>query len=146
MSWMQYDYGVEGNLYWCVNCNKEDAWENANDIGGAVGEGNLTYPSKKFRLKEPLSTLRLESIREGLEDYEYFWMIEQAIVAYNAANGTSHDPKVLMKPLYEGLYDGVIPVRDNAEVFHQRRITVLTILQTITADPASGIAALEAQA
>lgn len=146
LSWMQFDYGAEGNLYWCVNCNKEDAWENANDIGGAVGEGNLTYPSTKFRLKEPLSTMRLESIREGLEDYEYFWMIEQAILQYNAANGTSHDPKVLMKPLYEGLYDGMIPVRDNADVFMQRRITVLEILQTIMADPASGIAALQAQA
>ena len=144
LSWMQFDYGSEGNLYWCVNCNKEDAWEQANDIGGAVCEGNLTYPAKKFRLKEPLSTLRLESIREGLEDYEYFWMIEQAIFAYNEANGTNYDPKVLMASLYEGLYNGMIPERGNAEIFMQRRITVLEILQTITKDPTSGIAALEA--
>lgn len=145
LSWMQFDYGSEGNLYWCVNCSKDDMWENAYAIGGAVGEGNLTYPAAKFRLKEPLSTLRLESIREGLEDYEYLWMIEQAILQYNAENGTDHDPKMLMSSLYESLYEGMIPQRDNAEIFHQRRITVLDILQTITADPASGIAALEAR-
>lgn len=145
LSWMQFDYGSEGNLYWCVNCSKEDMWENAYAIGGAVGEGNLTYPAAKFRLKEPLPTMRLESIREGLEDYEYLWMIEQAILAYNAENGTQHDPETLMASLYESLYEGMIPQRDNAEIFHQRRITVLDILQTITADPASGIAALEAR-
>lgn len=145
LSWMQYDYGSEGNLYWCVNCSKEDMWEEAYAIGGAVGEGNLTYPAKKFRLKEPLPTMRLESIREGLEDYEYLWMIEQAVLQYNAENGTNHDAKALMASLYESLYDGMIPHRDNAEIFHQRRITVLDVLQTITADPASGIAALEAR-
>ncbi len=145
LSWMQFDYDSDGNLYWCVNCSKDDMWENAYDIGGAVGEGNLTYPASKFRLKEPLSTLRLESIREGQEDYEYFWMIEQAILRYNGENGTDYDPEVLMASLYESLYEGMIPVRDNAEIFHQRRITVLDILQTITADPASGIAALEAR-
>lgn len=145
LSWMQFDYDSDGNLYWCVNCSKEDMWENANDIGGAVGEGNLTYPAAKFRLKAPLSTLRLESIREGQEDYEYLWMIEQAIMQYNEANGTEYDPKALMAPLYESLYEGMIPVRDNAEIFHQRRITVLDILQTITADPASGIVALQAR-
>lgn len=145
LSWMQFDYDSDGNLYWCVNCSKEDMWENAYDIGGAVGEGNLTYPAAKFRLKAPLSTLRLESIREGQEDYEYLWMIEQAILQYNEANGTEHDPEELMASLYESLYEGMIPVRDNAEIFHQRRITVLDILQTITADPASGIAALQAR-
>ena len=107
-------------------------------------EGNLTYPAKKFKTKEPLSTLRLESIREGMEDYEYFWMIEQAITVYNAENGTAYDPQTLMDPLYDGLYNGMIPVRNNAENFHNSRLTVLDILQTITRDPAAGIAALEA--
>ena len=144
LSWMQYDYDCDGNLYWCVNVSKEDMWEKAHTIDSA-GEGNLTYPAKKFRLKAPLSTLRLESIREGQEDYEYFWMIEQAIMEYNEANGTNHDPEVLMAPLYDGLYEGMIPVRDNADLFHNQRIAVLDILQTITKDPASGIAALEAR-
>lgn len=143
LSWMQYDYGSEGNLYWCINYPTEDMWENANAIGGAVGEGNLTYPGAKFKLKHPLATMRLESIREGCEDYEYFWLIEDAIAAYNAANGTDYDPEALMAPLYEGLYNGMIPERNNAEGFHSSRLEVLRILELILSDPAAGIAALE---
>ena len=144
LSWMQYDYDCDGNLYWCVNVQSEDMWEKASEIGGAVCEGKLLYPMKKFGLSEPCSTLRLESIREGVEDYEYFWMIEQAILAYNEENGTQYDPETLMAPLYEGLYNGMIPVRDNSELFLQRRLQVLEILQTVISDPAAGIQALEA--
>ncbi len=143
LSWMQFDYGSEGNLYWCVNFSQDDMWENAYDIGGAVGEGNLTYPAKKFGLSAPLSTLRLESIREGCEDYEYFFMMEEAIVRYNVEKGKNYNPKELMAPLYEGLYDGMIPTRGKPQLFWERRAAVLEILQTILKDPAAGIAALE---
>ncbi len=79
LSWMQFDYDCDGNLYWCVNVSKDDMWEKAYAIESA-GEGNLTYPAVKFRQKAPLSTLRLESIRKGQEDYEYFWMMEHMIL------------------------------------------------------------------
>lgn len=144
LSWMQYDYDCDGNLYWCVNVSKDDMWEKAYAIESA-GEGNLTYPAAKFKQKAPLSTLRLESIREGQEDYEYFWMIEDMIVRYNAENGTDYDPEVLMAPLYEGLYDGMIPVRDNADYFHTQRIAVLDVLQAITHDFNSGINILQSK-
>jgi len=115
-------------------------------VAESAGEGNLLYPGSKYGIFGPLSTLRLESIREGREDYECFWLMEQAILAYNEANGTNHDPEALMEPLYADLYDGVIPVRDNADVFVERRITMLDILEQLTLDPAAGIAALEALA
>lgn len=145
LSWMQYDYGCEGNLYWCVNYSQADMWENAYEIGGAVGEGNLTYPASKFGLNAPLSTLRLESIREGCEDYEYFWMIEQMILQYNEAHSTDYDPEELMASLYEDLYDGMIPTRGEPELFMERRLAVLEILELMTADPASAIAKLQAK-
>ena len=145
LSWMQFEYNSDGNLYWCVNNSKEDMWENASDIGGAVSEGNLTYPASKFNLKEPISTMRLESIREGQEDYEYFWMIEQVILKHNEENGTDYDPEALMAPLYDGLYDGMIPVRDNAEYFHTQRIAVLEVLQAITHDFDSGLNILQSK-
>lgn len=145
LSWMQYDYGSEGNLYWCVNYSQEDMWENAYDFSGAVGEGNLTYPASKFNLDAPLSTLRLESIREGCEDYEYLWMIEQMILLNNVPGGTAYDPETLMAPLYEGLYDGMIPTRGNPELFVERRLAVLEILQLMSTDPTAGIEALLAK-
>ena len=145
LSWMQYDYRSDGNLYWCVNSYTADMWETPVICFGDVsGEGNLLYPGAKFNLEQPIATLRLESIREGLEDYEYFWMIEQTICAYNAANGTDYDPQALMKPLYADLYSGMMITRYEPELFCSRRVRVLDTLELILADPAAGIAALEA--
>lgn len=146
LSWMQFDFGSDGTLYWGVNNSSQyaDLWENAVDWSGSMGDGSLLYPAEKFGALEPFSTLRLESVREGQEDYEYFWMIRQAIWQYNEENGTSYDPEVLMAPLYTGLYENMkVLVRGNPELFLQKRIAVLEVLQTITADPAAGIAALK---
>ena len=143
LSWMQYDYGSDGNLYWCVNSYTADMWETPNVFDGAVCEGVLVYPGDKFDVPGPLSTLRLESIREGMEDFEYLWMIEQEILRYNEANGTQYDPDELMAWIYADLYKGMIPVRDNSENFAQRRTELLEALETILADPAAGIALME---
>ena len=144
---MQFDYGSDGTLYWGVNnsSSRSDLWENAVAYTGAMGDGSLLYPAKKFSTLEPLSTLRLESIREGQEDYEYLWMIEQAIMQYNLENGTNHDPKALMAHLYEGLYEGMRLTRGQPELFLQKRLSVLNVLQMITADPDSAINILLAE-
>lgn len=144
LAWMQYDYGSEGNLYWDVNLYSKEIWTEPPFVSnGTVGDGLLIYPGAKYNLKEPISTLRLESIREGQEDFELFWMMEQAILQYNAENQTDYDPKVLMAQFYEGLYDGMIQVRDNSDTFYQRRIQLLEKLELLIQDPAAGIAALQ---
>ena len=145
LSWMQYDYESDGNLYWCVNSYTPGMWETPTVFDGAVCEGVLVYPGDKFDMQTPLSTLRLESIREGMEDFEYLWMIEQQILQYNEANGTQYDPDALMAWIYADLYKGMIPVRDNSENFAKRRTELLEALETILADPAAGIALMESK-
>lgn len=145
LSWMQYDYRCDGNLYWCVNTYTDDMWETPVICFGDVsGEGNLLYPGAKFSIDGPISTLRLESIREGMEDFEYFWMIEQAILAYNAENGTDYDAQALMKPLYADLYSGMMLTRYEPELFCSRRVRVLETLELILADTLAGIEKLQA--
>lgn len=143
LSWMQYDFEIEGDLYWCVNIYKTgDAWT-IPTVTESVQEGRLIYPGSKYGIFGPLSTLRMESIREGREDYECLWLIEQAILAYNEANGTDYDPQEIMDYLYDDLYDDTaIPERDNADVFYEQRIQMLEVLELITTDPAAGIDAL----
>lgn len=61
IGWQQMDYGIEGNLYWCVNkYNKtvagadnqpRDVWNDAYAYPGAPGDGFLTYPGAKIRLE-----------------------------------------------------------------------------------------------
>ena len=142
-SWMEYDFEIVGDLYWCVNIYKTgDAWT-IPAVTESVQEGRLTYPGAKYGVYGPLSTLRLESIRESREDYECLRLIGLAIEAYNEANGTDYDPQEIMDYLFDDLYDDVaIPERDNADVFFEQRVQMLEVLEQITLDPAAGIETL----
>jgi hypothetical protein len=42
------------------------------------GEGALIYPGKDAGFEAPVPTIRLKNIREGMEDYEYFALLEKA--------------------------------------------------------------------
>ena len=141
--WMMFDYDVEGMIYWCVNYYKSsDIWNQAFAYLNAVGDANLVYPGSKFGIFGPIATRRLENIREGFEDYECLLMIENSILAYNEANGTDHDPKEIMSWIYEDLYEGTIPERDNAEGFAEQRIAMLEILELFTTDAEAAMDAL----
>ena len=138
ISWMQYDYGIEGDLYWCVNWytgynGERDVWTDPEAVAETPGDGYLVYPGKEFGVNGPISTLRLESIRESREDYEYLWLFEQKIEEYNRANGTAYDADVLLQTFLNGLYDGAIPVRDS-DLFHEKRLALLDVIEALHRD------------
>ena len=144
--WMMFEYDVDGMLYWCVNYfQTEDIYTYPSVYLNTVGDGQLLYPGDKFDILGPLSSRRLESLREGMEDYECLLMIEEAILAYNSANGTDYEPKELMDHLYNGLYEGMIPERENSDFFAQRRMEILNLLGQFTNDPASAMKILLAE-
>ena len=97
--WMQYYYGVEGEIYYCINNfrrsdydghNDEDRdpWSDPFSYGYGAGDGMLVYPGQKYDVIGPLPSMRLENIRNSQQDYEYFYMIDQRIAEYNAIHGT----------------------------------------------------------
>ena len=138
--WMMFDYDVEGMIYWAINWHtSDDVWTTPVNYLNAVGDGMLCYPGAKYGILGPISTMRLENLREGEEDYECLLMIENSILAYNAENGTDYDPKELMAWIYEGLYEGVVPERDNAAGFAEQRIAMLEVLAQFTTDPDAAI-------
>lgn len=77
LMWQQYMYNVEGLLYWSVN-----AWESGRewrtmDLKWPYGDGRLIYCGSKYSLRAPISSIRLEQVRDGIEDYQYMAMIEE---------------------------------------------------------------------
>jgi hypothetical protein len=95
LPWLYWKYDVEGFLYWCANWWGEPnvdgdrpeekwparPWVAANFIethGGGHnpynGDGHLIYPGPNGTA---LSSIRLEALRDGLEDYEYIWLLEK---------------------------------------------------------------------
>ena len=104
--WQQKLYDVDGFLYYAVNdwavgtdpraakndnhvelCNEYDrtgAWYSKHEISAAqnmdvYGNGILIYPGHMvdWYYFDPVGSLRLECIRDGIEDYEYFTMLEE---------------------------------------------------------------------
>jgi hypothetical protein len=76
--WMQYRFGVEGFLYWSLNWwgwPNNDPFQKHLRVAGAIGDGMLLYPGPTG----PLNSIRWECIRDGIEDYEYHWLLADAI-------------------------------------------------------------------
>lgn len=94
-NWLSWKYGLEGSLYWGVLAMWEkrpkhvnspamfanrpdgrwpnkDVWDPATLRFGLPGDGMLMYPSPDG---QPWSSIRLETIRDGIEDYEFFWQL-----------------------------------------------------------------------
>jgi hypothetical protein len=91
--WITARYHMNGILYWALNYWSETAnpWLDAVTFhsgflcsNGYVlnGEGSLLYPgdyTKRYTgqpdVDGPVSSIRFELLREGIEDYEYIWML-----------------------------------------------------------------------
>lgn len=85
LMWQQRKYGCDGLLYWSTTYWNpditKDPWTDmatVKDINpNLYGDGSLLYPGRKVGHDGPVSSLRLEMIREGFEDYEYLALLEK---------------------------------------------------------------------
>lgn len=113
LGWMQCSYGVHGLLYWDAAgykpgspVGKPDAedWDvYTSPYKGSnlpAGDGFLFYPGRKYGVNGPLPSLRLMSIRDGLEDYELL------LDAVKIAEKRGDDQSLLYGDLFENvMYD-----------------------------------------
>jgi hypothetical protein len=106
--WQSWQYGVEGiliweTLYWTSTSafpppRLQDPWQDpmsyvsGYDFGpGHIGywgngDGRFLYPPRRDPntatepcLDAPINSIRWENLRDGMEDYEYFWLLEQEV-------------------------------------------------------------------
>ena len=77
--WQQYMYNVDGVLYWAVNDWQNGAEWRTMDCGFAYGDGRLVYCGAKYGIRGPISSIRLEMIRDGIEDFQYLKMAEETL-------------------------------------------------------------------
>ena len=93
LGWMMYNYNIVGSLYWNTALYArrdltvdefEDLpiWEYysgaANRYPSANGDGYLLYPGRPYGIDGPVGTIRLQSFRDGMEDYELLYALEKA--------------------------------------------------------------------
>lgn len=112
LPWMNWKYNCKGFLYWSTTwwrpggVGSDRPWEDqatSKDVDKDLyGDGSLLYPGKQVGVDGPVSSIRLELLREGLEDYEYLVLLEKKIGRAGAEefvsrliskpNKFSHDP------------------------------------------------------
>lgn len=81
--WQQKQNKVDGFLYYAVNNWTEDPWNDAATLKQLTpivyGDGVLVYDGHEIGIKGPVGSLRLEAVRDGIEDFEYLTMAEDAL-------------------------------------------------------------------
>ncbi len=83
--WVQARYKIDGFITWHTNywSMVKDPWKDAltQKYGTLLsnGQGSYVYPGAKVGVFGPVSSIRLELMREGIEDFEYFWLLERKI-------------------------------------------------------------------
>lgn len=85
--WQNYLYRVTGLLYWNTiywdPTGTTDPWQDIASVKWInpemYGDGSLLYPGKKVGIDGPVSSIRIECIRDSIEDYSYLWLLEQQV-------------------------------------------------------------------
>lgn len=79
--WLNRRYGITGLLYWttvCWNAPPRNPWDEPGFRVEFNGEGSLFYPGEEAGIEGPIASIRLKNLRDGMEDYEYFALLEKA--------------------------------------------------------------------
>jgi hypothetical protein len=89
----------------------------ATRLNGANGEGFLFYPGKKYGIDGPLGSMRLEAIRDGMEEYEIFYSIKQRFEQANQTLSAEYqlDFASFVASLAKGMYSGTVVTTDTQE-------------------------------
>ena len=74
--WQQYMFHSDGILYW----DMMQGWNGTNKKRNSCGDGDgqLVYWGEIWGQTGPVSSIRLEYIRDGLEDFQYMKQLERA--------------------------------------------------------------------
>lgn len=141
--WMNYKYDISATLYWNVcfyskydgTTKERNVWTDPNSWVNANGDGYLLYPGTRYGLSTPISTLRLESLREGVDDYEYLYMLDEALTKYNNIHSTNYTTNSLISNLYDKIFiDGTVKCKTNVSSFSNARKQLLKLLEAISND------------
>jgi hypothetical protein len=77
LHWISYLYGLDGFLHWGFNwfTAGADPYSEAGRGQSSLppGDGQVAYPGKEGFV----GSLRLSAMRDGLQDFEYLWLLEQ---------------------------------------------------------------------
>jgi len=137
--WMTFHYGFEGLLHWETTFWGENMWTKRpwparrwvgsvldEDTGDYIyhGNGYLLYPGPS---KSPLSSLRLESMRRGAEDYELLRMLRKRLFDWDIPSQLAAPARSLLD--LSDLIRGLDDFETDSRHYDARRKAIIDILE-----------------
>lgn len=119
--WMMADYDISGLLYWAFNSYHNEKGlpveeyfkTNYLRYPKSNGNGYLMYPGGHYELDEMIPSLRLEAIRDGLEEWELFYNVKNTYETISSRIGVAFDASKIIASLGTTLYAQDKIVNDN---------------------------------
>lgn len=134
--WMMADYDITGLLYWGASCFYDrnnssgplDDYFTTNYLRHATSNGNgyLMYPGAQYELDEFIPSLRLEAIRDGLEEWELFYNVKETYKDISGKIGLDFDASNIIQSLGTTLYSQDKVINDNV-AFAAARTSLLQL-------------------
>ena len=131
MHWLNYKYDANGYLHWGWNQWSEDPF---SEVGMHIGDGWHVYPAKDG----VLNSLRWEQMRNGIQDYECFLMLEKKIEALKDSLGSRFswiDPKQRSKEINSRVIKGFVEKSDDPKVLYKAKLEVIKELMDFDTSP-----------
>lgn len=136
LSWLQYAYGVTGNLYWRANFwakktdGKFELCDPYSESSYATnGEGKIIYPGKPYGINGFVPSARLFEIRDGIRDYDILKEIER-LFEINAKKVGLKAVKIteLLAPLFSKMFYKTMIKPEAAEYFGRAKESLVHYL------------------
>ena len=147
IAWLQALYRVDG--IWCPRVTRwsrrddtgrrepVDVWEDAETVPGANGAGYLLYPGTAVGVDGPVSSIRLEMIREGVEDLLCFHLLESRLDDRAGALGVGSYQfgRERVAELVRRVATSTTSVRRDPALLSQARLALLRSLELARSAP-----------
>ncbi len=131
MHWLNYKYDANGYLHWGWNHWSENPFK---EVGMHIGDGWHVYPAKDG----VLNSLRWEQMRNGIQDYEYFIMLEKKISALKDSLGSRFswiDPVLRSKEISGRVIKSFSERSDDPKILYKAKQDVIKELIDFDSDP-----------
>lgn len=131
MHWINYKYDLEGYLHWGWNQWTENPFE---AVGMHIGDGWHVYPVQHG----VLNSLRWEQMRNGIQDFEYLWLLEQKICQLKDSLGSRFswiDPKQRGKEIAGRVVNDFMHRTSDSDVLYNARESILNEILDFDSSP-----------
>jgi len=131
MHWLNYKYDATGYLHWGWNSWTDDPFTDASQH---IGDGWHVYPA----LGNVLNSLRWEQMRNGIQDYEYFWMLENRISKLKDSLGLAFswiDPQQRSKDILRNVVTDFTQRSYDPVVLYKAKLEIIRELQQFDISP-----------